>query len=181
MYYTIHLSVSPSVCLSICLSVCLSVCHHRDGTYYWGGEKFNLVQLQPSFKLLICMSLNYVHGYSKISATDDTSRVDCLISSLSAMGIVLFPDHWWCAKGYFYMVVIGLGMRLPRELKLTDGARSEASKKTSMMSFLIVNTALLHTHLHTSTHVHTRTRTHTHTHTHTHIHIRTQLAQNLSH
>jgi len=33
------------------------------------------------------------------------------------------------------MVVIGLGMRLPRELKLTDGARSEASKKTSMMSF----------------------------------------------
>ena len=56
-------------------------------------------------------------------------------------------------------MVIGLGMRLPRELKLTDGARSEASKKTSMMSSLIVNTALLHTHLH----AHTHTDTHTHT------------------
>ena len=63
----ICLCICSSICLSVCVSVHPSVCLHRDGTYYWGGEKFSLVQLQPSFGLLICELLSHVMDTLKLT------------------------------------------------------------------------------------------------------------------
>ncbi len=42
------------VCVGVWVCVCVIVIHHRDGTYYYGGEDSMLVQLTPTYRPLKC-------------------------------------------------------------------------------------------------------------------------------